>query len=155
MSVLPRRDYGIAGRDGCVVLAPAWLERLRPQKGYSLMSTYWGYLCRDDGDASPCWLNRGQDVLRGIAAAWPHIKALREADTAGYIDVSVMGGRGWAEPSPIEWLQAHDGHTIVLESEYGDEAPLAEDVAVPATPPRIEAPIVGRMMRPPLEIHDD
>lgn len=36
MSVLPQREYGIGGRDGCVIPAPAWMERLWPQKVESM-----------------------------------------------------------------------------------------------------------------------
>jgi hypothetical protein len=47
----------------------------------------------------------------------------------GWIEVTCLGVHD--EPTPLTFLQTHDGHTIALHSEYGTTRPL--DVAPGST----------------------
>lgn len=90
------------------------------------MSTNWGYQCRTCDVRSGSIYNHGQDVLRGLAKAAPHIKAALEADESGYLEISALCDNGNA----IFFLREHAGHDLELLSEYGDIETLAKDPEV-------------------------
>lgn len=44
----------------------------------------------------------------------------------GWVEVTCLGVHD--EPTPLTFLQEHDGHTLVLHSEYGETRPLGASV---------------------------
>lgn len=89
------------------------------------MSMYWGYHCKtcpqdqpaDEYDETAAWsetrMNHGEATLRNIAILAPHLKAICEGDSTGYLEVSVMGHG----PELVFWVIEHEGHDIELVSE--------------------------------------
>ena len=96
------------------------------------MSEYWGYRCETCGVISPHWWNRGDGQLEVIASEWPVWRAAL-ALRNGWIEVTCLGVHD--EPTPLTFLQEHDGHTLVLHSEYGTTRPLAPVLDTPRPAP--------------------
>jgi hypothetical protein len=90
------------------------------------VSKSWGYQCRTCDERSGSIYNHGQNILRGLAKAAPHIKAAFEADDSGYLEISALSDNGNA----IFFLREHGGHDLELFSEYGDIEPLDVDPSV-------------------------
>lgn len=85
------------------------------------MSEKWGYYCEQCEVESGSWLNHGEAQLRACYVAWPHVRALQEMEGDFEVALSIWGsysGDIWA------FLQAHEGHPLLLCSEYGDYAPI-------------------------------
>jgi hypothetical protein len=81
------------------------------------MSTYWSLHCiecnEDAGDST----KSGDESLAGLLDIWPRIDALlKEAEQNNYWwleIVTLIGDYIW-------FLQAHEGHSVIVQSEYGD-----------------------------------
>lgn len=76
------------------------------------MSTYWGYRCETCNDDSESWLNHGEDTLVGLAQ---HYNAYKPILYLPRVLISVYP----YDSAPVGFLQDHDGHVIVVLSEYG------------------------------------
>jgi len=63
------------------------------------MSTYWGLRCKTCDECSEQDINHGEEILRGLAKATPHIKAALDADKSGYLEFSIMGYEYSSMPS--------------------------------------------------------
>lgn len=90
------------------------------------MSTYWGYKCKDCNVSSEHWFNHGDDYLNALVAVREDLEQVmkRLEKWIGWrIDISHMNVD---EENPLEFLQQHKGHNIVLENEYGDLKELTE-----------------------------
>jgi hypothetical protein len=83
------------------------------------MSTYWGYYCKDCKKETDHWINHGEEVLTVLKK---HEKILNTAvkESDGWIEIHLMGF-DIDDDYPLEWLEKHRGHNIVLKNEYGDE----------------------------------
>lgn len=84
------------------------------------MSTYWGYKCKDCDVSSEYWLNHGDDYLNVLAVTWQELeKAMKPLEKwRGWrIDISHFNTE---DEDPVDFLQQHEGHNIVLENEYGN-----------------------------------
>lgn len=93
------------------------------------MSMYYGFLCQNCGHESSTWLNRwhGARYLLAMIKHWqpiikPFIQLTDEnPDIAGYLIPSIeelgITGCHYVD-SPIGFLTEHDGHTVVVRSEY-------------------------------------
>lgn len=91
------------------------------------MSTYWGLRCEQCGVDSPTWFNHGDDFLRELVKQWPTlIRPLLNATNLGgklwRLELRMMGY--CEDPTPLEFLEEHDGHPIALQNEYGKVEPI-------------------------------
>lgn len=91
------------------------------------MSTYYGYHCRTCKQSSDYWLNHGDAALQEALDAWPTIikPAIDLGRKSGWIevDISILGTTTYVyDDTPIGFLDCHDGHTVVLEDEYGQQS---------------------------------
>jgi hypothetical protein len=94
------------------------------------MSTRYGYHCKTCRQSSEYWLNHGDGALQEVIDAWPTIikPAFELAANSGWIevDIYVMGVSPYGDETPLAFLRTHDGHSVVVESEYGHQiAPRA------------------------------
>jgi hypothetical protein len=102
------------------------------------MSMYWGYYCEACDVESEHWYNHGEDKLREVYAAWPHVRAIREL-AGGNIDVSVLG-----QGTPWPFLEEHPDHPLMLINEYGDLEPLNPDAVTRGFTLRLEVSGIER-----------
>lgn len=84
------------------------------------MSTYWFLECKTCGEDAGEEYNHADDWMRRLVTLAPHIKALKDADTQGDLDIQV----GFYGSSYPEFVVRHLGHRIVLCNEYGKEEVL-------------------------------
>lgn len=94
------------------------------------MSKYWGYHCVTCNISGESSKNHADVWLREVAEiAYPLIRPLEAAYAASTndwgLDITIWGISEW-----VDFLAAHDGHEIELQSEYGDTKPLT----IPAAP---------------------
>lgn len=85
------------------------------------MSREWWYHCKTDNCHSETEINHGEEILRSVFRAAPHINAAFEADTYGCLEINIVGGYGH---EVFHFLKEHAGHEIELVSEYGETEPL-------------------------------
>ncbi len=79
------------------------------------MSTLWGYRCQTCAvDYPDTWPNHGEQMLSDFVTLWPHIKLRR---LQGWIEV-MFTGHAWVSDEIWGFLAAHEGHQIILLSEY-------------------------------------
>jgi hypothetical protein len=76
--------------------------------------------CKKCDEYSESDFNHGESILRGIAKAAPHCRAAQEADSSGYLEISVLGGGS----ELISFCNDHEGHELELADEYGRFEPL-------------------------------
>jgi hypothetical protein len=95
------------------------------------MSTHWGYRCETCDEDSPTWLNHGDNALRDIAANWSAIKAVSQIPC---VKVEVIGD--YDHPHVLDFIEAHEGHAIVLRNEYGD----IQELPASLTPQTAQSP---------------
>lgn len=88
------------------------------------MSCSWGFYCKTCGSKSGHGLNHGDGVLDEIARVVPLIKQLCEADTSGYLEISILGWYSCSNKGIIEWICEHGEHDLELCNEYGERKPL-------------------------------
>lgn len=83
------------------------------------MSERWWYYCADcDRDSGAFNINHGQNVLRDVARHWSALRDIYR--NAGWLDITVLGhGSGG-----LNWLDEHDGHRVLLQSEFGKREAL-------------------------------
>lgn len=82
------------------------------------MSTYCCIYCRDDEECSGSG-NRVAVTLAAFLRARPEIDALAATDAFGEIDaIRVLGVDS---PDPLTFIAQHQGHSLVVRNEYGDE----------------------------------
>jgi hypothetical protein len=86
------------------------------------MSEYWGLHCKTCDESTNHVFNHGEEILRSLVRATPHIKAALDADKSGYLEFSIMGHHG--SDITIFALEEHVGHELELESEYGYREPI-------------------------------
>jgi len=55
------------------------------------VSHEWSLRCKTDGTVSETEINNGEHILRSIVAAYPLIKAAREAVVKPWLEVSILG----------------------------------------------------------------
>ena len=108
------------------------------------MSCDWGYYCTQCEVESETWFNHGENLLREIYAAWPHVRAIQEIN--GDIEISIWRYQPWG------FLAEHDGHPLMLASEYGDQEPLNPDDVTRSFTMRFE--VTGAERRRVQEIHN-
>jgi hypothetical protein len=87
------------------------------------MSTRFGYHCLTCHRSSEYWLNHGDAALQDVLDAWPTIikPAFDFAAKSGWVEIEiyVMGVNRYGDETPLDFLGSHDGHAVVVESEYG------------------------------------
>jgi len=80
------------------------------------MSEYWTFKCNtceiECGESA----NHLDHVLLNILRNSDNFKKIRESDKDGYIEFGIMAH----SPSLIEFVIEHDGHDVVVQSEYGN-----------------------------------
>ena len=86
------------------------------------MSEYWGLHCKTCDKSTDHDFNHGEEILRSLVKATPHIKAALDADKSGYLEFSIMGHHG--SDITIFALEEHVGHELEIESEYGYPEPI-------------------------------
>ncbi len=84
------------------------------------MSNYWSMHCKTCNVESDTNINHGDHILRGMAKAYPHLKAAQQADESGYLEFHVMSYGA----ELFSFLQEHDGHEIDLVDECGKFEPI-------------------------------
>lgn len=89
------------------------------------MGTEWGLRCKTCDALSPDEFLRGEHMLRSMVKAYPHIKAVKEADKSSYLEISIMG-YGWCSDAFFSWLAHHYTHDLELQNEYGQREPLED-----------------------------
>ena len=90
------------------------------------MSTAWGYRCKTCCVDSPTWFNHGQELLCEAVARWPEFIASFYAYQEHFDN----------EPTLWQFLEAHDGHDLMLQNEYGETVSIASMSATSALPPQ-------------------
>ena len=103
------------------------------------MSTAWGYRCKTCCVDSPTWFNHGQELLCEAVARWPEIKAIRSASFQHFMcDLEPYAYQEHFDNEPTLWqfLEAHDGHDLMLQNEYGETVSIASMSAPSALPPQ-------------------
>lgn len=95
------------------------------------MSTYWGFMCtqckKDDGRSiAETWFNRMPEIAKLCYQVWPHVKAIRELDPDGRIDLRVFGDYG--DTDVWDFLAMHYDHGVWLADEYGRWFDVSEEV---------------------------
>lgn len=88
------------------------------------MGTEWGLRCKQCDSDTGAELNRGQMVLSDLARMSPLIKQIRQMDSTGYVEMSLLGGWYGNKVFIFDWLTEHAGHEMELLNEYGDIRPL-------------------------------
>ena len=79
------------------------------------MSTYWGLYCETCNDESAHWYNHGDAQLELLVQHWPAIKKVYELrESLWRLEMHMPGS------DALAFMDEHDGHDIVLASEYGD-----------------------------------
>ena len=54
------------------------------------MSEEWGLHCKTCNKSTEDGINHGEEILRGLVRATPHIKAALDADKSGYLEFGIM-----------------------------------------------------------------
>ncbi len=80
------------------------------------MSEYWSIKCNDCNIRTEESANHLDSVLLNIMNHSNDFKRIRDSDTDGYIQIGIMGH----EPEFIDFVMEHDGHDMIVLSEYGD-----------------------------------
>jgi len=97
------------------------------------MSEYWGLYCKTCDKSTDHEFNHGEEILRSLVKATPHLKAAFDIDTSGYFEFHLMG-HNWSDVTGFA-LEEHAGHELELESEYGNretiEGPQPEGQELP------------------------
>lgn len=93
------------------------------------MSTYWGLHCKTCNVLSGHDLNHGEEIIRGLVRATPHIKAALDADKSGYLEFSIMG-HGYSDIMQFA-VWDHAGHDLELNNEYGENEPIEQIQELP------------------------
>jgi len=89
------------------------------------MSTRWGYKCETCNEESPHWWNHADEELAVIAKQWPTIKPVYELFQKRDIwHIRFTFPDLYDHPDPLDFLDTHDGHVIVLHNEYNDTKAL-------------------------------
>lgn len=93
------------------------------------MSHSWHYRCKECDDYGPD-VERGCEQLQDLWAAWPHLKKVKEAFTqprSKHITIE-LNFQIWElerdSGELLEFLEQHDGHPMVVKSEYSTVAPV-------------------------------
>ena len=87
------------------------------------MSEYWGLHCKTCDKSTDHDINHGEEILRGLVKAMPHIRAAKAVDNSSYLEFSIMGHRG---SDIIGFAEDHAEHELLIESEYGYTEPIEE-----------------------------
>ncbi len=80
------------------------------------MSEYWTIKCNTCNWICEERANHLSSVLLNIMNHSNDFKRIKDSDTDGYIELSVMGHSS----EFIIFVIEHDGHDMVVQSEYGD-----------------------------------
>ena len=86
------------------------------------MSTEWDFHCKTCDEYSEDLINRGDHVLESIFRLRHHIAAIKQEDTTGYLEVTIMA-HGDAF---IDFIVKHHDHEIELHNEYGQTREIAD-----------------------------
>ncbi len=98
------------------------------------MGTYWGYRCETcDVNSDRNW-NHGDLQLELIYQHWPAIQEVHQLTMRDIPNLELRCLGWYDDPSPLEFLTAHQGHVIVLSNEYGQTR------AIPTLSPRDHSP---------------
>lgn len=91
------------------------------------MSTHFGVYCTSCESGSGTSWNHGEFIIQAMLKALPHIKAAKDADTSGLLEIRFLGD----DSQVLEWALDHWKHheALVPKDEYGDlyeRAPVAQ-----------------------------
>ena len=78
------------------------------------MSEYWSFKCNTCEVECRESANHLEHVLLNILKNSENFKKIRESDKDGYIEFGIMNH----SPSLIDFVIEHDGHDVVVQSEY-------------------------------------
>ena len=89
------------------------------------MATNWGLYCKTCNEPSYNWFRRDWEKVQELAALWPELKeAWRLVKSVEpklkylVIDYAfeIVGSEG---DNPLSFMEAHEGHELMLKDEYG------------------------------------
>lgn len=80
------------------------------------MSEYWSIKCNTCNIITDESANHLSSVLLNVMNHSNDFKRIMESDTDGYIELGIMGHSS----EFIDFVAEHDGHDMIILSEYGD-----------------------------------